>query len=95
MNRRRTLWLLLAAFGPLLLMSLYLIVSRSLVDQYNALSDGVAEVLSCILGVLGVAKSTPPKWPRVIVILIYLPLMRLFLPFYGLVFVCSAFRNCL
>jgi hypothetical protein len=95
MNRRRTLWLLLAAFGPLLLMSAYLVLSRAAVNDYSAVSDEVAEVLSCILGALGVAKSMPPEWPRVIVILIYLPLMGVFLSFYGLVFVCAIFRNCL
>jgi hypothetical protein len=95
MNRRETLWLLLAAFGPLILMSLYLLISRGLVDLYNGYSDWVAEALSCISGVWAVAKCAPREWPRLIVILIYLPLMSVFLSFYGLVFVCAIFRNCL
>jgi hypothetical protein len=95
MKRRGTLWLLLAAFGPLILMSLYVVISRGFVDPYNGQSDWVAEAVSCLAGALGVAKCAPPEWPRVIVILIYLPLMGLFVPFYGLVFVCAVFRDCL
>jgi hypothetical protein len=92
---RHTQWLILAAFGPLILMTLYLLISRGLVDLYKSYTDWVAEALSCISGVLAVAKCAPREWRRVIVILIYLPLMGLFLPFYGLVFVCAVFRNCL
>jgi hypothetical protein len=95
MTRRKTLWLLLAALGPLLVMSFYVIASRGLVDQYNAQSDWIAEALSCLCGALGVAKSTPPEWPRVIVLVIYIPLIGLFLPFYGLIFVCAVFGDCL
>jgi hypothetical protein len=95
MKWRRTLWLLLAALGPLLLLSFYVMVTRELLDQYNAQSDWIAIALSCLSGAFGVAKSAPPEWPRVIVILIYLPLMGLFLPFYSLVFVCAVFRDCL
>jgi hypothetical protein len=95
MKWNRTLWLLFAAFGPLILISFYVIVTRGVVDRYNAQSDLVAEALSCLSGVLGLAKCTPRAWPRLLVILIYLPLMGLFLPFYGLVFVCAVFRDCL
>ena len=73
MKSRTTIWLLLTALGPVILMSLYLLVSRRLVHQDDGWSDWVAVAVSCLAGVLGVAKSSPPGWPKPLVILIYVP----------------------
>jgi hypothetical protein len=95
MISRTTLWLLLAAPGPVIHTSLYLLLSRRLVHDVDGLSDGVAVAVSCLAGVLGVAKSSPPGWPKPLVILIYVPLMAAFLLFYDFLFLCAGFQACL
>ena len=95
MRSRTAMWLLLGALGPLVLMSFYLVITRGLTHHSNGLSDWVAVAVSCLPGALGVAKSSPPGWPKTIVIVIYLPLMAAFLFFYSFLFLCTAFKDCL
>jgi hypothetical protein len=65
---------------------------RHRVDRWS--SAGRLDLASEDTGA-GVTKSSPPGWHKSIVIMVYLPLMAAFLLFYGFLFVCAAFQDCL
>ena len=90
------LHLIRTAFGffvPFLIMTLYLVLTRR--QGNNADWDWLALVISCLIGLMFILPSATQLSRRVLLSLLYLPIIGAFLFFYSFAFVCAVFQNCL
>jgi hypothetical protein len=78
---------------PVLLMTLYLLLTRRYGGSFDW--DWWALVGSCLVGWILIVTLKSPLRRKVLLSLLYLPIMGTFLFFYTFAFVCSAFQNCL
>lgn len=79
--------------APLLLMSLYLLISRK--SDLNRTWDYLGLAFSIGAGLPFLLKATKPITWRVAVIAFYLIIGWILLSLYGLFFVCRVFHDCL
>jgi hypothetical protein len=82
-----------AIVSPLLLISIYLLISRK-ADLSRTL-DYFALALSIASGLPYIIKITKSKVERLTAIAFFLIVGSILLSFYGLFFVCSVFHDCL
>jgi hypothetical protein len=90
--------LVISALGatllPALALSLYLIIGRASGNRHMEF-DAAAVIVSAVLGCGTLAFLPVALWIRVLLIPVYAVLAYYALPYYELLFVCVAFRDCL
>jgi hypothetical protein len=84
-----------AATLPFLILTIYLVASRWLIDRFGAASDFFAIGVGLLATGLCIWLIEVRRSWRVVAIVMCLPALYVALLMYGLEFVCSAFDDCL
>jgi hypothetical protein len=84
-----------AAIAPFIVMSLYLFLRGWSPDKSTAYSDYVGLAFSILIGAIFIARLPIHVSKRVLLLLIYIPVLILMLFCFTLIFVCSIFGACL
>ena len=87
--------ILLLLLGPLMLATAYLTFSRWPYRWFTATSDYSAIGVALIIGLAGFTMFPWPPAKRLILAILYIPVVFVFLSYYGFVFVCIVFSDCL
>ena len=97
MHRRRkaVAAALLGVFGPFVVCSVYLLLSRWPVYWGGTVIDWVALTLAVGTGVVGWILLPLRTWQKVAAILLYVPAVGFLVALFALMFVCAVFGNCL
>ena len=93
-NNPRKLYVLLSVLAPILIMSVYLIVSRWLMDEY-AKYDFLFIVISIAIGAWFITKSSLIIANKSLTFFLYVPIIFGVLFIYATNFVCYVFGDCL
>lgn len=86
---------LMALFAPLLIIGIYLSLSRWPERWFTAGSDNLALVVAVLAGLIGLWWFPLKVWHRVVASLLYVPVMGALLFLSALLFVCGMFGDCL
>jgi len=81
--------------GPLVVSTIYLVVSRWPSRWFTATSDYAALGISVALGGAALFFVFSRPWQRWVGLAIYVPVAAVLLAVYGLFFVCGVFGDCL
>lgn len=93
---RRVGWLVvLAVVVPIVIVTLYLFVSRRIFVYHGGPQDVFAIAAACVAGAWGLVACMPRHWTRVLAVVTYFPFAGAVLFFYVLLFVCGMFGDCL
>jgi len=84
-----------ALLGPFVLMSGYLLLTRSTALGFSEPSDYTALCSSVVVGMLPIAVLPRRRWAKIASALIYSALALAALFAYSIGFVCGVFHNCL
>ena len=80
--------------SPALLSTAYL-VGRRLIPGLPYTTDYFALAVVALIGCWGVALLPTGRWPRVLILVLYLPLVLVFVVAWSLAFVCGTYGDCL
>jgi hypothetical protein len=96
MNRRVLRLWLFSTFAPFAVFTGYLLLSRGTMWRSTAMRlDTPALVMSVLIGLGFIAALPVPRRMRLLVGMVYVPIMGLGLLFYAFFFVCEVFGDCL
>lgn len=94
MDKNRVKWGV-AVIGPLLVVSVYLLLSRWPTRSFSTSSDYIAIGVAIAVGLFAIASLNTPTARKITISIIYVPVSAIALLFFTLVFVCIAFGDCL
>jgi hypothetical protein len=81
--------------GPFVVLSIYLVLSRWPHRQFSAVADYGGLAVAITVGLVGTWMLVPSRPYKIVVSLIYVPFFCPALIYYGLIFVCAVFKDCL
>jgi len=90
-NRR---WLAIT-IGPMLIVAVYLVLSRWPVRWFSSWSDYVALGIAVSLGALAIISLNITVGSKILLLVIYVPIVLTILVYFSMVFVCGLFGDCL
>lgn len=95
MSAKRIIATTVVVLGPLLMGSLYLILSRWPQRWFTPMSDYAALGVAVLIGTAGFFVLVTRPWLLVVTMAVYIPVAAIVLTGYALLFVCFVFGDCL
>jgi hypothetical protein len=95
MSAKRVIATTMVVLGPLLVASVYLVLSRWPERWFTPMSDYAALGVAVLVGIAGFFVLVSRPWLRVVTIAVYIPLATMVVTGHALLFLCIVFGDCL